>query len=91
MFAPQRHADAVISELPSGPGMFALPPMTSICSALFDMAMAMHQRGKVTEAARWFEGNRAACGSPWLFTGEYDTGQRQLGGPAGPLPDPKAG
>jgi len=33
-----------------------------------------------TEAMRWFEGNRAACGSPGLFTEEYDIEQRQLRG-----------
>ncbi|WP_434616917.1 glycoside hydrolase family 15 protein [Arthrobacter sp. A5] len=46
----------------------------------FDMAMALHQSGKITEAARWFERNRAACGSPGLFTEEYDIEQRQLRG-----------
>ena len=29
---------------------------------------------------RWFERNRAACGSPGLFTEEYDVDQRQLRG-----------
>ncbi|MGO4492492.1 glycoside hydrolase family 15 protein [Arthrobacter sp. 2YAF22_2] len=46
----------------------------------FDMAMALHQSGETTEAARWFERNRAACGSPGLFTEEYDIEQRQLRG-----------
>ncbi|GGH91562.1 glycoside hydrolase [Arthrobacter liuii] len=46
----------------------------------FDMAMALHQSGETTEAARWFERNRAACGSPGLFTEEYDVEQRQLRG-----------
>jgi GH15 family glucan-1,4-alpha-glucosidase len=46
----------------------------------FDMAMALHQSGQGTEAARWFERNRAACGSPGLFTEEYDIEQRQLRG-----------
>ena len=46
----------------------------------FDMAIATHQQGKAVEAARWFERNRAACGSPGLFTEEYDVEQRQLRG-----------
>jgi alpha,alpha-trehalase len=46
----------------------------------FDMAMALHQSGRPLEAARWFERNRAACGSPGLFTEEYDVEQRQLRG-----------
>ncbi len=46
----------------------------------FDMAMALHQSGQPTAAARWFERNRAACGSPGLFTEEYDIEQRQLRG-----------
>lgn len=46
----------------------------------FHMAMAVHQQGRHTEAMRWFERNRAACGSPGLFTEEYDIEQRQLRG-----------
>ena len=46
----------------------------------FQMAMAVHQEGKPTEAMRWFERNRAACGAPGLFAEEYDVGQRQLRG-----------
>lgn len=46
----------------------------------FDMAMALHQHGETTEAVRWFERNRAACGSPGLYTEEYDIEQRQLRG-----------
>ena len=46
----------------------------------FQMAMAVHQEGRHTEAMRWFERNRAACGAPGLFTEEYDVGQRQLRG-----------
>jgi alpha,alpha-trehalase len=44
------------------------------------MAMALHLHGRTTEAARWFERNRAACGSPGLYTEEYDIEQRQLRG-----------
>lgn len=40
--------------------------------------MALHESGDAVEAARWFERNRAACGSPGLFTEEYDIEQRQL-------------
>ena len=46
----------------------------------FHMAMAVHQQGRQTEAMRWFERNRAACGAPGLFTEEYDVEQRQLRG-----------
>ncbi|KHL05536.1 glycoside hydrolase family 15 protein [Sinomonas humi] len=46
----------------------------------FDLAMALHQSDQPLEAARWFERNRAACGSPGLFTEEYDVEQRQLRG-----------
>jgi GH15 family glucan-1,4-alpha-glucosidase len=42
--------------------------------------MAVHQQGAHTAAMRWFERNRAACGSPGLFTEEYDVAQRQLRG-----------
>lgn len=46
----------------------------------FDLAMALHQSGRATEAARFFERNRAACGTSGLFTEEYDVEQRQLRG-----------
>ena len=46
----------------------------------FHMSMAVHQQGRQTEAMRWFERNRAACGAPGLFTEEYDVEQRQLRG-----------
>ncbi|GAA2164595.1 glycoside hydrolase family 15 protein [Pedococcus bigeumensis] len=46
----------------------------------FHMAMAVHEEGKPTEAARWFERSRAACGAPGLFSEEYDVAQRQLRG-----------
>ncbi|MGI8613199.1 MAG: glycoside hydrolase family 15 protein [Nocardioidaceae bacterium] len=46
----------------------------------FTMALATHQLGRESEAARWFERNRAACGPPGLFTEEYDVVQRQLRG-----------
>ncbi|GAB3561292.1 glycoside hydrolase family 15 protein [Spelaeicoccus albus] len=46
----------------------------------FDMAMVLNQIGKGDEALRHFDRNRDACGSPGLFTEEYDIGQRQLRG-----------
>ncbi|MCQ9165987.1 MULTISPECIES: glycoside hydrolase family 15 protein [unclassified Arthrobacter] len=46
----------------------------------FTMATALHLHGEEKEAVRWFERNRAACGSPGLFTEEYDIEQRQLRG-----------
>ncbi|KHL01313.1 glycoside hydrolase family 15 protein [Sinomonas humi] len=46
----------------------------------FDLAMALHQSDKPLQAARWFERNRASCGTPGLFTEEYDVEQRQLRG-----------
>ncbi len=46
----------------------------------FTMATALHLQGQDKEAVRWFERNRAACGSPGLFTEEYDIEQRQLRG-----------
>ncbi|MDQ4491241.1 glycoside hydrolase family 15 protein [Sinomonas sp. ASV486] len=46
----------------------------------FDLAMTLHESGDAVEAARWFERNRAACGSPGMFTEEYDVEQRQLRG-----------
>jgi GH15 family glucan-1,4-alpha-glucosidase len=46
----------------------------------FHMALAEHQLGHHQEALRWFERNRSACGSPGLFTEEFDVLQRQLRG-----------
>ncbi|MDM7489253.1 glycoside hydrolase family 15 protein [Rhodococcus sp. CSLK01-03] len=46
----------------------------------FVMALADHQQGNSFEAVRWFERNRAACGSPALFTEEFDVIERQLRG-----------
>jgi len=46
----------------------------------FMMALALHQQGEKCEAARWFERNRTACGSPGLFSEEYDVTERQLRG-----------
>lgn len=46
----------------------------------FAMAIALHRQGHSTEAARWFERNRAACGPSGLFSEEYDVAERQLRG-----------
>jgi alpha,alpha-trehalase len=46
----------------------------------FVVALALQQQGHQLEAARWFERNRAACGSPGLYAEEYDVAERQLRG-----------
>ncbi len=46
----------------------------------FWMALAWHQQGDHRRAARWFERNRAACGTPGLLSEEFDVRQRQLRG-----------
>ena len=46
----------------------------------FLMALAYAQQGDHVAAARWFERNRAACGSPGLCAEEFDVHQRQLRG-----------
>lgn len=46
----------------------------------FLMALAEHQQGRQVDALRWFERNRAACGSPALFTEEFDVVEHQLRG-----------
>ncbi|MEU7398240.1 glycoside hydrolase family 15 protein [Streptomyces albogriseolus] len=46
----------------------------------FTMALAAHAQGRQTEAARWFERTRSACGPTGLFAEEYDVAQRQLRG-----------
>ncbi len=46
----------------------------------FVMAMAAEQQGDSIEAYRYFERNRAGCGTPGLFSEEYDIRQRQLRG-----------
>jgi GH15 family glucan-1,4-alpha-glucosidase len=46
----------------------------------FLMALAEHQHGHQIDAVRWFERNRAACGSPALFTEEFDVVEHQLRG-----------
>ncbi|HEX5402904.1 MAG TPA: glycoside hydrolase family 15 protein [Pseudonocardiaceae bacterium] len=46
----------------------------------FIVALANWQQGRSTDAFRWFERNRAACGPPGLLAEEYDVRQRQLRG-----------
>ena len=58
--------------LPRGEGGFVL------CG--FIMCQALLDQGEVTEAVRWFERNRAACGPPGLLSEEYDVTQRQMRG-----------
>jgi hypothetical protein len=58
--------------LGSGEGAFLL------CG--FWLALACAQQGDLVSAVRWFERNRAACGSPGLYSEEFDVDQRQLRG-----------
>lgn len=46
----------------------------------FMVSLAHLQQGNRVEAMRWFDRNRAACGSPGLFTEECDVQQRHLRG-----------
>ncbi|MCR6490568.1 glycoside hydrolase family 15 protein [Amycolatopsis sp. OK19-0408] len=46
----------------------------------FVMSLAEWHQGNHVEAFRWFERNRAACGTPGLLAEEYDVRQRQLRG-----------
>ncbi|WP_233608455.1 glycoside hydrolase family 15 protein [Nocardia stercoris] len=46
----------------------------------FAMAIAYQQLGRPVTAMRFFEANRAACGTPALFAEEFDVTQRQLRG-----------
>ncbi|MGN6663063.1 MAG: glycoside hydrolase family 15 protein [Solirubrobacterales bacterium] len=46
----------------------------------FWLALAYAQQGDMPRAMSWFERNRAACGTPGLFSEEFDVRQRQLRG-----------
>lgn len=46
----------------------------------FVLALALRQQGDDVQAARWFERNRAACGTAGLYCEEYDVAERQLRG-----------
>ncbi|HET9647786.1 MAG TPA: glycoside hydrolase family 15 protein [Microlunatus sp.] len=50
----------------------------SMCG--FALSLAYLAVNQTTEAFRWFERQRAACGPPGLFAEEYDVQQRQLRG-----------
>lgn len=65
-----RHDDS--NELADAEGAFLL------CG--FAMAMAQHRCGNRVAAVRYFERNRTACGTPGLFSEEYDVVQRQMRG-----------
>ncbi|MGD9955054.1 MAG: glycoside hydrolase family 15 protein [Candidatus Nanopelagicales bacterium] len=44
----------------------------------FLVSLAMIKAGDHVTGARWFERNRSACGSPGLFTEEFDVRHREL-------------
>lgn len=46
----------------------------------FGMSLAHWHQGDQVAAFRWFERNRAACGTPGILTEEFDVRQRQLRG-----------
>ncbi|MCX2929728.1 glycoside hydrolase family 15 protein [Mycobacterium sp. CVI_P3] len=46
----------------------------------FVMSLSALQQGHAVEAYRYFERNRAGCGTPGLFSEEYDIRERQLRG-----------
>ncbi len=46
----------------------------------FVMSLAWAQQGDLVQAARWFERNRAACGTAGLLAEEFDVQQRQMRG-----------
>ncbi len=46
----------------------------------FWLSLAWYQQGDHERAGRWFERNRAACGTPGLLSEEFDVRQRQLRG-----------
>ena len=46
----------------------------------FLVALALHQQHQPVDATAWFERTRSACGSPGLYSEEYDTTERQLRG-----------
>jgi GH15 family glucan-1,4-alpha-glucosidase len=46
----------------------------------FVMAMALAQQGDRVEALRWWERMKASCGSPTLYSEEYDITEHQMRG-----------
>ena len=55
-------------------------PRARSCCAASSWPWLCSSRADELEAARWFERNRAACGSPGLYAEEYDVAERQLRG-----------
>ncbi|MFF4342273.1 glycoside hydrolase family 15 protein [Kitasatospora sp. NPDC001540] len=46
----------------------------------FLVSLSLLAQGRLPEALRWYERNRAACGPSGLYAEEYDVAQRQLRG-----------
>ena len=59
----------------------------------FLVALALHQQHRPIEATAWYERTRSACGSPGLYSEEYDITQSHLRGnlPRGIRPRPAPG
>ncbi len=80
--------DAALHELGDSGFMYRFPPEGEALAESegafllsgFMTSLALHQRGREVEAARWFERNRAARGTPGIFAEEYDVAQRQMRG-----------
>jgi GH15 family glucan-1,4-alpha-glucosidase len=71
--------DHFVYRFRQGPGPLAEAEGAFILCG-FAMALAEQQQGNAVSAARYFERNRAACGTPGLFSEEFDVDQRQLRG-----------
>ena len=71
--------DGYVYRFRHGPGPLADAEGAFLLCGFF-LALTEHEQGNTTAAFRLFERNRAACGSPGLFTEEYDVEQRQLRG-----------
>ncbi|MDQ6740717.1 MAG: glycoside hydrolase family 15 protein, partial [Actinomycetota bacterium] len=71
--------DGYVYRFRHGPGHLAVAEGAFILCG-FNLALTEHQQGNTVDAFRLFERNRAACGSPGLFTEEFDIDQRQLRG-----------
>lgn len=71
--------DGYVYRFRHGPGPLADAEGAFLLCGFF-LALTEHEQGNTTDAFRLFERNRAACGSPGLFTEEYDVEQRQLRG-----------
>ncbi|MDQ0028656.1 glycoside hydrolase family 15 protein [Arthrobacter bambusae] len=71
--------DGYVYRFSHGPGRLAEAEGAFLLCG-FNLALTEHLQGNTVEAFRLFERNRAACGSPGLFTEEFDVEQRQLRG-----------